>query len=91
MNVAYKQNTIQLYTLEDAEKLIDYKRQKEYSRKKSIATYYIKQKLSGFVMVAIGIITPIVLDGDATFSLIALPLGIYLIFTKSKVMNFRGK
>ena len=26
--------------------------------------------------------------GDATFSLIALPLGIYLIFTKEKIMMF---
>ena len=89
MNVVYKQDTIQLYTLEDAEKIIDYKRQKEHSRKKSIATYYIKQKLSGFVMATIGIITPFILEGDATFSLVALPLGIYLTFTKSKVMDFR--
>lgn len=89
MNVAYKQDTIQLYTLEDAEKLIDYRREKEYSRKKSIATYYIKQKLSGLVMATIGIITPFILEGDATFSLVALPLGIYLTFTKSKVMDFR--
>ena len=87
--VAYKQNTIQLYTLEDAEKLIDFRRQKEYSRKKSIASYYIKQKLSGLVMATIGIITPFILEGDATFSLVALPLGIYLTFTKSKVMDFR--
>ena len=39
-------------------------------------------------MAAIGIITPVLLDGDATFSLIALPVGIYLIFTKEKVMMF---
>ena len=50
--------------------------------------YYIKQKLSGLTMAAVGIITPILLDGDATFSLIALPLGIWLIFTKEKVMMF---
>ena len=89
MNVAYKQNTIQLYTLEDAEKIIDYRRERQYRRKKSIAIYYIKQKLSGVVMAVLGIITPLVLDGDATVSVIFLPLGIYLIFTKSKVMDFR--
>jgi hypothetical protein len=89
MNVAYKQDTIQLYTLEDAEKIIDYRRERQYRRKKSIAIYYIKQKLSGLVMATLGIIAPFVLDGDATFSLIALPLGIYLIFTHSKVMDFR--
>lgn len=39
-------------------------------------------------MAAVGIITPILLNGDATFSLIALPLGIWLLFTKEKVMMF---
>ena len=48
--------------------------------------YYIKQKLSGLTLAAIGIITPILFDGDATISLIALPLGIWLIFTKKVVM-----
>ena len=58
------------------------------ARKKAETIYYIKQKLSGLTMAAIGIITPILLDGDATFSLIALPLGIWLLFTKEKVMMF---
>ena len=52
------------------------------------AIYYIKQKLSGVAFAAIGIITPILFDGDATFSLIALPLGIWLMFTKENVMMF---
>ena len=56
--------------------------------KKAETIYYIKQKLSGLTMAAVGIIAPILLDGDATFSLIALPLGIYLLFTKQKVMMF---
>ena len=57
-------------------------------KRKAERTYYIKQKLSGLTMAAIGIITPILLDGDATFSLFALPLGIWLLFTKEKVMMF---
>ena len=55
-------------------------------KRKAERIYYIKQKLSGLTMAAIGIIIPILLDGDATFSLIALPLGIWLLFTKQKVM-----
>lgn len=55
---------------------------------KAERTYYIKQKLSGFAIAAIGLITLILLDGDGTFSLIALPLGILLLFTKEKVMMF---
>ena len=57
-------------------------------KRKAERTYYIKQKLSGLTMAAIGIITPFVLDGDATFSLVALPLGIWFLFTKEKVMMF---
>ena len=58
------------------------------ARKRAEAIYYIKQKLSGLTMASIGIITPILLDGDCTFSLFALPVGIWLLFTKEKVMMF---
>ena len=68
------------------------KRQNYWNRKhaadKAERKYYIKQKLSGLTLAAIGIITPILFGGDATFSLIALPLGIWLMFTKEKVMMF---
>lgn len=50
--------------------------------------YYIKQRLSGAVMATAGIIAPFVCDGDATFSLVALPLGIFLMLTREKVMTF---
>lgn len=68
------------------------KRQNYWNRKhaadKAERKYYIKQKLSGLTMAAIGIITAILLEGNVTFSLIALPLGIWLLFTKEKVMMF---
>ena len=84
-----------LYTLKEAKKIIEEENKqkairmaKRKARKRSETIYYMKQKLSGLTMVAIGIITPILLGGDATFSLFALPLGIWLIFTKEKVMMF---
>ena len=68
------------------------KRQNYCNRKhaadKAERKYFIKQKLSGLTVAAIGIITPIICNGDATFSLIALPLGIWLMLTKEKVMMF---
>lgn len=68
------------------------KRQNYWNRKhaadKAERKYYIKQKLSGLTMATIGIITAILLEGNVTFSLIALPLGIWLLFTKEKVMMF---
>lgn len=62
--------------------------QRKQRRRKAERIYYIKQKLSGLTMAAIGIFTPFLLDGDTTFSLIALPLGLFLVFTKEKVMMF---
>lgn len=87
--------TYDYYTLEQARQIIvEENRQKAIrmaerkARKRAEKIYYIKQKLSGLTMAAVGIITPILLDGDATFSLVALPVGIYLLFTKEKVMKF---
>ena len=61
---------------------------KKHAADKAERTYYIKQKLSGLIVAAIGIIAPILLEGNVTFSLIALPLGIWILFTKEKVMMF---
>ena len=87
--------TYDYYTLDQARQIIaEENRQKAIrraerkARKRAETIYYIKQKLSGLIMAAVGIITPIICDGDATFSLIALPLGIWLMFTKENVMMF---
>ena len=65
---------------------------KEYKRRtcRSHAerAYFLKQKLCGVVLAAIGIVVPIVCDGDATASLLLVPMGLYVLFTKEKVMIF---
>ena len=88
-------STYDYYTLDQARQIISeeniqkaIRKAERKARKRAETIYYIKQKLSGLTMAAVGIIAPILLDGDATFSLIALPLGIYLLFTKQKVMMF---
>ena len=87
MNTVIKLNTETIETVMTYSEWERIHTQKQRKRKAE-RTYYIKQKLSGLTMAAIGIITPILLDGDCTFSIIALPLGIYLLFTKQKVMMF---
>lgn len=57
-------------------------------RQRTERLYYFKQRLSGAVMAAIGIVIPFLLDGDATVSLFVLPLGIFLLLTREKVMTF---
>ena len=87
MNTAIKLNTETIETVMTYSEWERIHAQKQRKRKAE-RTYYIKQKLSGLTMAAIGIITPILLDGDCTFSLFALPVGIWLLFTKEKVMIF---
>lgn len=80
----YKMNEYEpLYMFTEAEKIIDCKAKRKVER-----MYFIKQRFSGAVMFIIGIIAPFLLDGDATFSLITVPMGIGLLITKQKVMTF---
>ena len=49
----------------------------------------IKQKIIGLLLFIIGIIEPIILDGDAVLSVLIVPLGIYAIFTKEYILYER--
>ena len=70
------------YTLQEARRIINAERQ---AKRKSLL-YYAKQKFIGLLAIGISIASPILLDGDATISIIMLPLGLYLLFTKEKVV-----
>ena len=70
------------YTLQEARRIINAERQ---AKRKSLL-YYAKQKFIGLLAIGISIASPILLDGDATISVIMLPLGIYTLFTKEKVI-----
>ena len=61
-------------------------RQKRAERRKQEKLYYIKQKLFGIVTAAFGLLIPFVTDGDATMSLFIIPMALYMIFTKEKVL-----
>lgn len=70
------------YTLAEAKRIINAERQ----AKREALLYYAKQKLLGVVAIGVSIASPLLLDGDATVSVIMLPLGLYLLFTKEKVI-----
>lgn len=58
------------------------------NKKRSLSIYFLKQRLTGLLMIILGIIS-VMIDGDATFCIMfALPLGICLLFSKKKIMNF---
>lgn len=77
-----------VYTYDEWLKEYNRRETKQRIKQRTEYLYYIKQRFSGVVMTAIGIVTPFLLDGDATFSLVALPLGIFLLLTQEKVMTF---
>ena len=70
------------YTLREAKRIINAERK----AKRESLLYKAKQKLIGVVAICVSIASPLLLDGDATISLIMLPLGLYFLFTKEKVV-----
>lgn len=91
MMIAYSNGSVAIETVYTYEEwLKEYNRRvtKRRIRQRTERLYYLKQRLSGAIMAAIGIIMPFVLDGDATVLLFALPLGIFLLLTRKKVMMF---
>ena len=70
------------YTLREARRIIN----AECQAKRESLLYKAKQKLLGVVARGVSIASPLLLDGDATISLIMLPLGIYVLLTKEKVI-----
>lgn len=77
-----------VYTYEEWLKEYNRRETKRGIRQRTEHLYYLKQRLSGAVMVAMGVVMPFVLNGDATFSIVALPLGIFLMLTREKVITF---
>ena len=69
------------YTLREARRIINAERKE----KRESLLYKAKQKLLGILAIGISIASPLLL-GDATISVIMLPLGIYMVFTKEKVV-----
>lgn len=77
-----------VYTYEEWLKEYNRRETKRRIKQRTEHLYYMKQRLSGVIMTAIGIITPFVIDGDITFSLFVLPLGIFLLLTQEKIIKF---
>ena len=86
--VLYKENYMPTHTLMSFTEWEEIHNEKEI-RKRNEILYYIKQKLCGTFFTLSAFILPIIADGDATASLLFLPLGIFLMLTKEKIMSFK--
>ena len=72
----YQENIVRSISMEH------YKR-----RKRARRLYFFKQKCCGVLFVMIAVLLPLLI-GDGTASVILFPLGIYLAFTKEKIIQF---
>lgn len=85
-NLAYNELMNDKEVLAVLDKRYTARQKKIQAEKRAKAIYYLKQKLSGVVLAMLGVMIPLLNGGDATASLILLPLGIYLSVTKERVM-----
>ena len=70
------------YTLAEAKRIINAERKE----KRGKILYKAKQKLIGLLMISLSIASPILLDRDVTISVVMLPLGVYILFTKERMV-----
>lgn len=77
-----------VYTYEEWLKEYNRRQTERRNKQRSERLYCIKQHLAGLVMAASGIVIPFLFEGDITFSLFALPFGIFLVLTREKAMTF---
>lgn len=54
---------------------------------KQLTPYYIKQKAVGLFFIIVSIILPMLDNGNATFSLLGLPLGLHMLTTRKKLLT----
>lgn len=87
-NLAYEQLMNDKEVMRELDKRYLARQKKSEAKRRAKVVYYIKQKLSGFALAAMGFAVPALNGGDATASLILLPLGLYLIITRERVMIF---
>lgn len=80
-------NTIELYTLAEAKEILQEQERIKEKKKRKLLFYFLKQKAFGLFLIALGIVIPFILEGDATASVIAILLGIAATTTKDKVVD----
>lgn len=70
------------YTLAEAKRII----KAQSKAKREVFISKAKQKIFGLLAISVSIAAPIILDGDATISVIMLPLGLCILITKERVI-----
>ena len=79
----YARQIEEMYTLKEARRIIEMER----VEKREVFLHKVKQKILGLLAIGISIVSPLLLDGDATISLVMLPLGLCALFTKENILS----
>ena len=58
---------------------------------KKIFWYFVKQRLLGLAVIVLSISAVPVNDGDATFTLLTVPLGLYVLFSKEMLLDTKER
>lgn len=72
------------YTLAEAKRIIN----AEQSHKREVFLHKAKQKSLGVFAICISILSPLLVQ-DATISVLMLPLGLYTLFTKKNIFDYK--
>ena len=80
--------TNRLYTLEEAELIIDRKRTREKFIRRMKTKSLVKQKICGVILLATGLAMPFIDNGNATFTILIAPIAIGMIISKEKVIVY---
>lgn len=78
-----------LYTLTEAEKIINLQRARRNRTKTRMRTYFIKQKLCGFLMIILGCAISVIDNTAGMAAIVCIAMGIGLMSTPHMVMMFR--
>lgn len=89
LSTYYRTEAMETYTCNEWAKEYHRKEAKRKAKQKAEQLYFMKQKLSGLSLILSGVIVPFIADGDVTFSLFIIPIGLFLVFTREHVMTFR--
>ena len=56
------------------------------NHKSKRAKYFRRQKIHGAILVVLGVLSAILLEGDITAALLLVPFGLYIVFTKEALL-----
>lgn len=78
-----------LYTLTEAEKIIDLQRARRSRNQKRVIICFIKQRTCGALMIVLGCVVAVIDNTAGMAAIVCIVIGIGLVITRQIVMMFR--